>query len=100
MARQCGWRRASAVNRATRADRISYIVHTCSVFPSAPRACVSRSPSVVVAPAVVAAQAPLTVERIFSGEFRSDYAGPSRWLDDSTYTIVAPSVGRAGCRPR
>jgi dipeptidyl-peptidase-4 len=47
----------------------------------------------VVAPAVVAAQAPLTVERIFSGEFRSDYAGPSRWLDDSTYTIVAPPSG-------
>ena len=47
----------------------------------------------VVAPAVVAAQAPLTVERIFSGEFRSDYVGPSRWLDDSTYTIVAPTAG-------
>src|SRR5215475_5310860 len=43
----------------------------------------------------VEAQAPLTVERIFSGEFRVDGVGPSRWLDDSTYTVVEAS-GRGG----
>src|SRR5262245_7288262 len=32
------------------------------------------------------AQGNLTVERIFSGEFRGAGVGPSRWLDDSTYT--------------
>jgi dipeptidyl-peptidase-4 len=49
------------------------------------------------ASAVVHAQSTLTVERIFSGEFRVDYVGPSRWLDDSTYTVIAPaSDGRGG----
>src|SRR5262245_9007408 len=43
----------------------------------------------------VQAQAPLTVERIFSGEFRVEGVGPSRWLDDSTYTVVEAS-GRGG----
>lgn len=43
-----------------------------------------------------AAQTPLTVERIFSGEFRSDYVGPSRWLDDSTYTVIAPAADGKG----
>jgi dipeptidyl-peptidase-4 len=41
------------------------------------------------------AQGNLTVERIFSGEFRGAGVGPSRWLDDSTYTIVdAAAQGR------
>jgi dipeptidyl-peptidase 4 len=43
----------------------------------------------------VHAQANLTVERIFSGEFRGEGVGPSRWLDDSTYTVVEAS-GRGG----
>jgi dipeptidyl-peptidase-4 len=50
----------------------------------------------IAVPWVGAAQAPLTVERIFSGEFRYDYVGPSRWLDDSTYTVVAPETGGQG----
>src|SRR5262245_1925172 len=34
----------------------------------------------------------LTVERIYSGEFRGRGFGPSRWLDDSTYTVVEASA--------
>ena len=47
---------------------------------------------VLAFPVAARAQATLSVERIFSGEFRSDYVGPSRWLDDSTYTVIAPSA--------
>jgi dipeptidyl-peptidase-4 len=47
---------------------------------------------VLALPAAAPAQSSLSVERIFSGEFRSDYVGPSRWLDDSTYTVIAPSA--------
>ena len=42
-------------------------------------------------------QALLTPQRIFSREFASDAAGPSRWLDDSTYTIVG--TRKAGKAP-
>src|SRR5262249_5465092 len=51
----------------------------------------------LAAPVVRAqAQAPLTVERIFSGEFRVQGVGPSRWLDDSTYTVVEASASGGG----
>jgi dipeptidyl-peptidase-4 len=43
---------------------------------------------VAAAPCSVAAQATLTVERIFSGEFQPQGVGRSRWLDDSTYTVL------------
>lgn len=33
-------------------------------------------------------QSALTIERIFSREFVPEYIGPSRWLDDSTYTEI------------
>ena len=42
------------------------------------------------------AQGNLTVERIFSGEFRGSGVGPSRWLDDSTYTVIAPASRGGG----
>ena len=44
----------------------------------------------LVAPgsATLHAQELLTVERIMGGEFRSDPLPATRWLDDSTYTIV------------
>jgi dipeptidyl-peptidase 4 len=42
------------------------------------------------------AQSTLSVDRIFSGEFRGGFAGPSRWLDDSTYTIVDAEPGAKG----
>jgi dipeptidyl-peptidase-4 len=35
----------------------------------------------------------LTVERIFSREFAADFFGPTRWLNDSTYTTVTPAAG-------
>ncbi len=39
----------------------------------------------------------LTVERIYDPrEFSGDYFGPSRWLDDSTYTTVEPAPGGRG----
>src|SRR5512144_1342598 len=40
---------------------------------------------------VTVAQSTLTVERIFSNEFRPQFVGPSRWLDDSTYTVLEPN---------
>jgi dipeptidyl-peptidase 4 len=43
-----------------------------------------------------AAQSTLSVERIFSGEFRLSGVGPSRWLDDSTYTVVEPTARGVG----
>jgi dipeptidyl-peptidase-4 len=46
--------------------------------------------SVATAPAPAAAQSTLTVERIFSSEFQPETIGPSRWLDDSTYTVLEP----------
>src|SRR4051812_11339559 len=49
-----------------------------------------------VVPSAAGAQANLTVERIFSGEFRGSGVGPSRWLDDSTYTVVEPSASGGG----
>src|SRR6185436_12912097 len=52
--------------------------------------------AMVALPALAFAQGNLTVERIFSGEFRGAGVGPSRWLDDSTYTVVEPSGGGAG----
>jgi dipeptidyl-peptidase-4 len=45
---------------------------------------------------VAAAQGNLSVERIFSGEFRLSGVGPSRWLNDSTYTVVEPTARGAG----
>src|SRR5262245_17929249 len=36
------------------------------------------------------AQSTLTVDRIFSAEFRSQSPGQSRWLDDTTYTVLEP----------
>src|SRR5690349_3124009 len=42
------------------------------------------------------AQGSLSVERIFSGEFRLSGVGPSRWLNDSTYTVVEPTARGAG----
>src|SRR5262245_59378233 len=47
-------------------------------------------------PMVGLAQSNLTVERIFSGEFRGGGVGPSRWLDDSTYTVIEPSARGTG----
>ncbi|HEY9227268.1 MAG TPA: DPP IV N-terminal domain-containing protein [Gemmatimonadaceae bacterium] len=47
----------------------------------------------VVPVASATAQSALTVERIFSGEFRPQYVGPSRWLDDSTYTVIEAKQG-------
>jgi dipeptidyl-peptidase-4 len=39
----------------------------------------------------------LSVERIFSTrEFRGQFFGSVRWLDDSTYTLVEPSANNAG----
>lgn len=36
---------------------------------------------------------PLTVERIFSREFSGEFFGPTRWLNDSTYTTVTAAAG-------
>lgn len=49
-----------------------------------------------IATSSAAAQANLSVERIFSGEFRSSGVGPSRWLDDSTYTVIEAAGRGAG----
>jgi dipeptidyl-peptidase-4 len=39
----------------------------------------------------------LTVERIFnSRDFRGQFFGPVRWLDDSTYTAVEPAADNSG----
>lgn len=38
----------------------------------------------------------LTVERIFSRDFSGESFGPTRWLDDSTYTVVEPAAGGRG----
>src|SRR4051812_43811674 len=39
----------------------------------------------------------LTVERIYnSRDFAVQGAGPSRWLDDSTYTVIQPSTSGRG----
>lgn len=38
-------------------------------------------------------QGNLTVERIFSREFSGDFFGPTRWLNDSTYTTVVAANG-------
>jgi dipeptidyl-peptidase 4 len=38
----------------------------------------------------------LTVPRIFSGEFSGQYPPGTRWLDDSTYTLVQPSQSGRG----
>jgi dipeptidyl-peptidase-4 len=43
------------------------------------------------APSQATTQSTLTVERIFSGEFRPQFVGESRWLDDSTYTVLEPN---------
>jgi dipeptidyl-peptidase 4 len=45
---------------------------------------------VAVAPRPGAAQSTLSVERIFSPEFQPQFVGRSRWLDDSTYTVLDP----------
>ncbi len=45
---------------------------------------------VAAAPRHSAAQSTLSVERIFSPEFQPQTAGRSRWLDDSTYTVLEP----------
>ena len=43
----------------------------------------------------------LTVERIYDpNEFALRGFGPSRWLDDSTYTTIEPGRGREGQRSR
>jgi dipeptidyl-peptidase-4 len=44
--------------------------------------------ALAVAPRPSAAQSTLTVERIFSTEFQPQAVGRSRWLDDSTYTML------------
>ena len=41
-------------------------------------------------------QSALTVERIFSREFAPQFMGPSRWLDDSTYTVLREAAGGRG----
>ncbi|HEY0995438.1 MAG TPA: S9 family peptidase [Gemmatimonadaceae bacterium] len=38
----------------------------------------------------------LTVERIFSGEFRGQGIGQLRWLDDSTFTALVPAANGKG----
>jgi dipeptidyl-peptidase-4 len=57
--------------------------------------------AVITAPATVRAQAAdpslLTVERIFnSRDFRGQFFGPVRWLDDNTYTSVQASADNSG----
>src|SRR3970040_441626 len=42
----------------------------------------------------------LTVERIFgSRDFAPESFGPTRWLDDSTYTVVEPAAVGRGSDP-
>ena len=55
--------------------------------------------SVSISPAVAQQRDPglLTVERIYDPrEFGGDVFGPSRWLDDSTYTTVEPAADGKG----
>jgi dipeptidyl-peptidase-4 len=51
---------------------------------------------VVAAPRSSDAQSMLTVERIFSPEFRPQAVGRSRWLDDSTYTMLDQKESSGG----
>jgi dipeptidyl-peptidase-4 len=49
-----------------------------------------------LAPRPSAAQSTLTVERIFSAEFQPQAVGRSRWLDDSTYTMLDKKESSGG----
>jgi hypothetical protein len=49
-----------------------------------------------VAPRPSAAQPTLTVERIFSAEFQPQAVRRSRWLDDSTYTMLDQKESSGG----
>src|SRR5262249_55219141 len=50
----------------------------------------------LAAQAAAPPQSTLTVERIFSREFAPQFVGPSRWLDDSTYTVLREAAGGRG----
>src|SRR5262245_58911683 len=91
MAPQCTWRHRPAPNRRRGPDFSPSRDMSLLTARTADTVVPLFAFVLALAPVAHAQQGNLTVERIFSGEFRGQGVGPSRWLDDSTYTVVAPA---------